>query len=156
MAQLEYNPKLAIAISRELANKIDSGVISPFYCFDQSELIHEYALKFLVHANFSYIDELNKFIKMTSASGLIEKWRKDIQIDKSDGQTVMEIHQIELKYLAGIFIIWFILLFCTLSTFFIEIIVHRRVRKPGVSRFWIMCEMFIDSRRHFMLENRMA
>lgn len=46
-------------------------------CFD--EVIYEYVLKFLIRRDFAFMKELNKFIQIASASGLIKKWYKTIK-----------------------------------------------------------------------------
>lgn len=153
LAQLGSNSKLAIATSRELAKNINSGLTSSFYCFERSESIHEYAVKFLVRKNIPYLNKLNNFIGMASAGGLIEKWHENIHINKHKPK---ENYQIQLKHLAGIFMLWSILLFCIFGIFLIEVVVYKQVRKPNASRFWIICEIFLDSRRHFLLKDRMA
>lgn len=75
LKQLNQNQQLAIAISREHVRNSHSNL--HVFCFEQSDMIYDYALKFLVRKDFPYLNEFNEFIRMTSARGLIKKWHSE-------------------------------------------------------------------------------
>lgn len=74
MSWLKNNPTLAVAVSHEHARKNRLIPYSQMYCFEKSEAIYEYAPKFLVRDKFPFLVELDEFIRLADASGLIMKW----------------------------------------------------------------------------------
>lgn len=82
MIQLQYNPKMAVAISREYVSS--NRYYNFSYCFSKQEIIHSHTLKFMVRKNFFHLIQLNTFIQMTYTGGLIEKWKSinDAQIHR--------------------------------------------------------------------------
>lgn len=154
MSQLYENSKLAVAISREHA--INSRLISTdeLYCFEKSQIIYEYDLKLFMCTNFPYINELNQFIQMASASGLIKKWRIDNQIRSKIMRKEKNYNQLTLEQGYGYLIIWYCLLAFTFLFVFVEKIIYMKARAPNPSKIWILAEMLIDSDRHFLLETK--
>lgn len=154
MNQLKHNPKLAVATSRERAFNSRSIISMHLYCFEKSEVIYEYALKFLVRKDFPYLSELNWFIGQASASGLIEKWRIDSSARFQ--YTYNEINnQLTLQDGFGINIILLSCLLCATICLFIERFIHKKLKTLNPSRFWQFAEMIIDPDRHFLLETKM-
>lgn len=154
LCRLDENPKLAVAISREYA--YNSHLISPsqFYCFEKSESIYEYTLKFLVRANSTILADLNKFIQRSIENGLMKKWHSDSRIRTAETYTERVYGQLQLSGLQGIFIIGGILFALTIFLFLIERLVYRKVRTPNTFRFWKYIEIIIDADRHFWLDNK--
>lgn len=151
LSQLDQNSKLAVTISRERTLNFKS---SSKFCFEYPETIYEYPITFPVRRHFPYLKELNKFIQMASASGLIWKWRVDNQI-QTDYTTKENTYQhLTLGNYYGFFIILCIILLIDLAILLLEIFAHKKARMPNPSRFWIIVEMIIDSDRHFWLENK--
>lgn len=154
LVKLKKNPKLAVAISREHANNIKSNDKLAFYCFGKSEYIHEYAIKFLVRKDFCYLNELNRFIAMASAGGLIDKFRKDIIQLNNTYTPKPKFNQITFGHLVGAFFIWIILIILICCFFLIEKITFYEVKKRNPSQFWLIFQMIIDSDRHFLRQNK--
>lgn len=153
MGELNQNTKLAVAISHEHSQNSHLIIAhGGYYCFSKSEIIHDYALKFLLRKEFPYIKELNEFIQRTSASGLIEKWRLKNQY--------RFIHSIDtFAYLTfghffGIMILGFFLWTFLIVFLFIERYVFTKNQIANPSRFGVLTEMVIDPHRHFMLETK--
>lgn len=155
LSQLEVNTKLAVAVSSEYAHSMS---ISQFYCFDNSEIIYEYAIKFLVHKNSHYLKDLNEFIQRVIESGLRDKWLSDIKYRTAhtlaesvvtggiNGQEGMNGFQ-------GMVYVWCIMMIIIFSMFLLEKIVYKKVRSSNSSRSWEFIQMLIDPDRHFWLEN---
>lgn len=150
--KLNCNSKLAVAISRERALNSYSKLYSKF-CFEKFETIHEYPMTFFIRSDFVYLEELNKFIQMASANGLIKKWRVDNQIQRQYG--IENTYQkLKLDHFYGCLIIWCIILMIDFFILSLERLVYKKARMPNPSRFWILFEMIIDSDRHFWLEDK--
>lgn len=151
---LEVSPKLAVAISREHARTrriLHSD--SQIYCLDKSDIIFEFASKFLVREDFLYLKQLNQFIQMASESGLIEKWRSNVKIHTSKEEE--RIHSRLAKVIRGVHIICILTEILLTFILLLERFVYRKVRTSNESRIWKIIEMLIDSDRHFLLETKM-
>lgn len=153
LSQLGHNSKLAVAVSREHSRNSRLIASSQFYCFENTQIIHKYALRFLIRNNFPNLNELNQFIQMSSASGIIEKWRSmsEIQIPYKN----YELHYVEmnLENCAGCFVLFFLVYVVVIPLVVFERIVHKKVQSLNVSKVWLIIDMLIDPHRHFWREN---
>lgn len=155
LTQLEDNSKLAVAISLAHAHSSHFIPSSQFYCFKDPEIIYKYGLKFWIRQSFPYLKELNEFIRMADAGGLIKKWYSNkltgvpshMRMDNS-------YKQLKLKHFHGAILIWGMLVAALICIFILERIVHAKARAPNALRFWKIVEMLIDPDRHFMLESK--
>lgn len=151
LSQLKHNSKLAVVTSHEHAMNSHLIAFSQLRCFN--EVIYKYALKFLVRHDFAYINELNKFIQIASASGLIKKWHNDNQIHAKFKYEREISEQLTLEKEYGFAIIWIVLQMSVILFACFEQIVYKKARAPNPSRFWLIIELIIDSDRHFWLKN---
>lgn len=157
LSKLGSNSKLAVALSREYTRWIRLSSALQFYCFEKPEIIHSYALKFFLRKDFLYMNELNKFIKAASESGLIEKWRSYVNIQSINTQNSAERKSglITLENIYGALGLWIVLQTLVLCIFLLEMLIHRQARKSNrVRRFWIFVEKIISPERHFMLKTK--
>lgn len=154
LAQLIDDSKLAVAIS--IAHAYDSSPISPsqIYCFDGSETIHDYTLKFLVRKNFTYMNQLNAFIQMSSEGGLIKKWYSNSSGRTRDEHFKQLDKQINLKHFHGLLAVEILMKAFTICMFLFEKYVYMKMQMLQPHRLWVFVEMIIDPDRHFMLENK--
>lgn len=147
-----------IAISREHAfGHFDTQSNTAIYCFKKTEIIYEYSLKFLIRKEFSYFNELNRFIGMASAGGLIKKWHTDCMIPKKVhlNHNEMIYRTVKLENLQAILMILFIFVTFSFLVLSLECFVYKKVTGSNPSRFWLIVQMIIDPDRHFFLENKM-
>lgn len=149
------NPKLAVALSREHIRWIRKNTDLEFFCFEKPEIIYSFPMKFLVHTNFTFRNELDEFIKAASASGLIEKWRSIAGAQSNHGNNTEGrtngLLTLEHVYVAlGAWVATWSYQFLVLLT---ENVVYKQVRnsKGKRRRFWKLIEMIIDPDRHFFL-----
>lgn len=153
MIKLQYNPKMAVAISREYVSS--NRYYNFSYCFSRQEIIHSHTVKFMVRKNFFHLIQLNTFIQMTYTGGLIEKWKSinDAQIHRiSSG---IEYNHLTFDHFRGMCFIWVSLILTAFLVFLLEKYIHKKNRQPNSSRFWKIIEMTIDPYRYFMLEDKM-
>lgn len=153
LKQLEGNPKLAVAISREHALNNHLISASQLYCFEKSEIIHSYHLKFLLNKEFLYKTQLDRFIQMASANGLIEKWYSKRRIKASQKYTERSIGVLTMENAQKLFLEWLSFLLSTIVVLLLEIFIHNRVKNSRL-KIWKLIEMLIDPYRHFWLENK--
>lgn len=114
-------------------------------------------MTFLVSKHFSRMRELNEFIKAASASGLIERWRSQVgtlsnQVEhttSSDGLVKME----NVSGMLALLVLMYVLKICA---FILEVIVYKQARASSETfrRFWVIVEMIIEPKRHFLNKNK--
>lgn len=146
---------MTVATSREYTR--NSQLISTFqiYCFKDTEIVYDYALSFLVHKEFLHLKQLNEFIQMASASGLIERWhlssraRHTSTYESGDDNTGF----LTFDKVIGVIITNLINVVLSFAIFALEIIVHKKAHEPNPKRFWTFTEMLINSERYFWNEN---
>lgn len=123
------------------------------YCFEKSEIIYSYHLKFLLHKEFTHQRELNRFIQMSSASGLIKKWYTNSEIRTPHKNTERVYGIFTFEHFRSIFFRWLMLEAAMILMLLLEKLVHNR-RKHSESIIWKRIEMVIDPYRHFWKENK--
>lgn len=155
MSRLEQNAYLAVAFSREHIWKYDLKEMHHIYCFEKPEIINEYAMRFLVHRESAYFNELNRFIELAAAGGLIERWHSISRIQSH--------HQYKEKYahynlhanrFFGVIIILSGAIAFAFLIFLLEIFINRKVRSLNPNQFWIYADMCLNSERYFLRENK--
>lgn len=128
-----------------------------FYCLGESEIIHSFSMKFFVGKHFPYMSDLDEFIKAASASGLIEKWRSNtnIQSNYRKDKAKITFGLIKLEHIYGVLGIWLSMVTYKILVFLLEIVVHRRAREanPKTQRFWRFLDKMINPDRLFLTEN---
>lgn len=154
LSWLHQDSELAVAVSREHAYNQHLDSSSQFYCFEKSEIIHEYTPTFLMQKDFPYFNELNRFIQRASAAGLIDKWHTDVKTPTYSRRKGKSYRQIKLQNFYGVYIIWFTLQLLVLVTFLLERFIHKKMKAHQPSRVWILAQMYIDPERHFLLETK--
>lgn len=74
LSDLQWNDKLAVAISRDhYLSRSENGLNyqNIAYCFDHPNFICGYSLTMLARKDFSFLDELNDFIQRAVEGGLV-------------------------------------------------------------------------------------
>lgn len=152
LSKLEENPTNAVIVSREYVRTMHQA--SQYYCFGRSDIIYEYALKMLVQKNFLYLNELNRFIKMSSENGLIGKWRTENNSHFKYNFNGKVIRQLRLENAYGFLIMYAFQKSIIILLIFLEKCVYKKANEPNPSRFWLFIEMLIDPDRHFWNETK--
>lgn len=152
LKQLARNAELAVAVSQEYFQNRNSIENIGIYCFENPNVIYDYALYFMVRKDFSYLKELNGFIGMASESGLINKWRSTGPTKTYVTEKEQAYNNVKIKNLFGIFVIFLLLQALIVLTITLERFVHKKVNGRNPSRFWIYADMIISPDRLFLLE----
>lgn len=153
LKQLTRNRELAVAISREYVRH--SRLNNQIFCIEKSDVIYDYALKFLVRKNFQYLNELNIFIRMASTRGLVEKWHSEgrIRYQKKFNENIY--NYINNDSYKGTWLVYFMLLGTIFFILYCERLIHKKTHEPNPRRFWLIAEMMIDPFRHFWLKTKL-
>lgn len=145
-----------MAILREYADNIQRNMHYKLYCFENSDMIYNYAMKFFVRKDFPHLNELNAIIKRASAAGLIEKWRLNSQIKSKYKQNneVNAYHINSIPDFYGMLLVYDCVLVIGILMLPFELLVYRMKRTANSSRFWMYAEMAIGPDRLILLENK--
>ena len=156
LSQVNENPKLAVAISLAHVQSYRLDFPSQLYCFQNSEIIHKYALKFFIRNDFRYLKQLNKFVEMAHAGGLIKHWysNKLMKITQNRVRAERSYNQLELRHFYGTFSLYLTIAMVPILALILERIVYAKARARNAKRFWKTIEMLIDPERYFMLESK--
>lgn len=159
LKKLHQNSNLAVAVSRELARDGHFRLAPQLYCFQKSEIIYDYLLKFLVRKHFPYLHELNDFVRTASESGLIEKWHTPNLNRNIINVEPIECNGIAMSDFIVLVVIYILLKIGSFFLLFLEKLVYKNVRKRNASgmwlKFWLYAEMAIDPDRHFFKEMKL-
>lgn len=156
--QLEWNDKLAVAVSYELSlsflriggNRCDPK--TKIYCFDAANSIYDYGLKILMRKDFPLINELNQFILYASESGLINKWLMGNR-SLTEKKPLFEYVSFKAESLIVALMIFIGMILLALIVIIVETIVHKKIQGQNFIPFWHYVEIMIDPYRHFLLED---
>lgn len=152
LQQLNWDDKLAVAVSIKRAEYVKLNASMSFHCFNHPNKIYEYSTKFLLQRNFTFANELNRFIEQASDGGLINKWQRSYRfLDKEEIQRNFDSVKAESLILE-------LIVHCTLSALacmilLLEKLVHKKVRMQASSPLWQFIQMAIDPERYFLLND---
>lgn len=150
--QLEYDNRLAVAVSRQYAMR--SQKRAAFYCFGESSSeISIHALTVLMKDGFKFVDDLNHFIKRAIEGGLDKKWLANSTSRYNHHTKKNHIVFITLNHLYGAFMLVIGGFLLAILVAIAEKIVYEHARKPNVSAFWCLAEMAIDPHRYFLVSD---
>lgn len=149
LQRLEFEDDLAVATSRIHVETL--SLRQNIFCFDQSQNIYDYSAAFLIRRDFlmktQFVDALDNII----TSGLISKWRKDLQKHRksvADFPNVRPLNMADFSY-AFIFASFFIPPIVLAA--FLEFLIHHKVRSVNAGYFWTVLDRFITGRRYYFL-----
>lgn len=153
MKLLEWNDKLAVAISRTQLNDPKFMSDLNMHCIKENK-IYDYSLKVLASKDFFFLNDLNEFIQRSVDSGLIVKWLEGNQLrtftTKAHSLEYAEVNSKSLT--AFIFVLIFILIIVLLVAI-TEIIAYKKVQTPNSAAIWQHIEMIINPDRYFLLQD---
>lgn len=152
--EVEQNSKMALGMSQALGLYSRSISSCQLYCFENSEIIYEYALKFLMRNDFPYVNELNQFIGIASAAGLIGKWHSHIQMKIQQPRHKSSYSHIKLESFYGVYVTWMGTQLAVILLFVVEKFVYTKATSSNPRKIWIFLEMVIEPGRHFLLEQK--
>lgn len=153
LQHLQWNDKLAVAVSLETVKNEDFISKLNLFCFSSPNRIYEYPLKILAKKRFAHMIKLNRFLEMTSESGLIVKWLKGFNFDASEKEPLYQYVVVELET----FLVLVVVTVCLqIFAFFVIILerkaymkIHTRTDTPA----WRFIDKTINPDRYFLMEN---
>lgn len=153
LSELEWNDKLAVAVS--LANvENDENILKlDLFCFNNQNHIYEYPLKMFASKQFPFMVELNRIIKMATESGLIVKWLKGIQYGPiCEIKPLFEYIDVTFEMFAVFLVIISSMYLFTIFILIIERITFKEIQLQNVRPLWRFTDMMINAKRYYLVE----
>lgn len=148
---MEHIEDLAVAVSRLNARAIISD--HAVFCFSRSNNIRNYSVSLFARENRVHIREWNELIQQAIEGGLIDLWSGERR-NKSRRDSYVAFRPLKIHHLYGFFLIGLFLWIAAVSSFILELIIHRKLKCNNPHRFWKLADWLIDGRRHMMKLNR--
>lgn len=153
LAELEWNDRVAVAVSLENAKNDESVTRLDPFCFNGPNHIYEYPLKILTSKRFPFMRELNRFIEMTNETGFIVKWLKGIQFGPiCDKKPLFEYIEVTFEMFAVFLVIVSSMNLFTGFIFIIEKIAFKEIHMQNVKPLWRFVDMMINPNRYYLVE----
>lgn len=152
--RLEWDNKLAVAVSREQMKNDETLSRMHIYCFENPNHIYEYPMKILTTTKFRYFNELNRFIQMSSESGLINKWLKGTQFGQFGEEKLVPTYaRVDMEVFVVVMILLITMLSLSIYVLYVERAMDKRDKSISNARFWRIIKMFIDPIRHYCMDD---
>lgn len=154
LQHLEYDEKLAVAVSRLHAENTPSISRSRMFCFPPSKNIYTYSVAMPIRLDYHIMPVINYNIRQLFEFGLVERWNKlsqsvaaSLEMKQILGQA-QDGHDDRLVVLTVAHIMGAILIlsfgnFVALIAFLCELCVDRKIRQRNCAKFWIRLHWFL-------------
>lgn len=158
LGKLEYDTKLAVAVSRLHALNTPAISQKKIYCFTRARNIYSYSVAMPIKLDFQLLPQINYIIRQLLEFGLIERWNKLSQAiatnneikrsfkaaKESGGGSSLVI--LTVAHIMGAIMIMCFGHFVAMLAFILEVIVHRKVKNGSRSKIWLMLYSFLQSK----------
>lgn len=154
LKRLEYDEKLAVAVSRLHAENTPAISRSEMFCFPQSKNIYSYSVAMPIKLDYHILPVINYNIRQLFEFGLVERWNnlgqavaasleiKNFLSQAQDGRD-SRLVVLTVPHIMGAILIMFFGHFVALIAFSIELIVNRMVQRRNCTTFWKRLHWFL-------------
>lgn len=154
LKRLEYDEKLAVAVSRLHAQNTPALSQSKMFCFPRSRNIYSYSIAMPIKLDFHMLPVINYNIRQLFEFGLTERWNKlsqsiatNIEIkkilnsasSKKDDRLVV----LTVAHIMGAILVMFFGHFIALAAFLIETLVDQRIQHKNCAKIWLILHWFL-------------
>lgn len=154
LKRLEWDNKLAVAVSREQMRNDETLSGMHIYCFKNPNHIYEYPMRILTTKKFRHLSQLNRFIEMISESGLIGKWLRGIQFGQfGEKKSQIKYSEVDMEVIWVLMVIIAILMLFSTYVLYVERAMDKRDKNKPNARIWRIIKMLIDPDRHFFMDD---
>lgn len=141
---------LAVAVSRQNARATTSS--RDIFCFSQANNIRNYSVTLMMRDRLQ-IEKWNEMIQFTIEAGLIEKW-SFVRPDKTETDSDVVAHPLKIHHFYGGLLMCFLFLLAAFIAFFLELVIHQKMKSETPHRFWRTADWIIDGQRHMLMMHR--
>lgn len=153
LSELEWNNKLAVAVSRANVKNDENILRLDLFCFNARHHIYEYPVKMLASKRFPFMAELNRIIEMATESGLTEKWLKGIQYGPiCEIKPLFEYVEVTIEMFVTFQVIVVSMYLFTIFILIVERIAFKQIHKENVRPLYRFADMMINPKRYFLVE----
>lgn len=146
--RLEFDEKLAVASSRLHVKTI------PFqqniFCFSQLQNIQNNFISFMIRSDFPHRNQFDQIIKRIVASGLISKWKNDLEIYR-ELHISREVRTMNITDLQIMFEMFCIATVASFVIVLLEMFINYKVKSKNSMNFWKLLDKIICGKRCFLL-----
>lgn len=149
LEQLLFESNLAVATSRRQLKSLP--IHKKIFCFDQSQDIHTYLRRFLIHSNYPMIKKFNTALERMVEAGIVARWQKEFEFEPKRQRNIQQINSISLADLIGAFVICFSFLILAFIVAYAEKIIHKKAHCTNPKSIYKWAGIIIDNGRHFFV-----
>lgn len=150
---MEDNTNIDWAIGASRQNILNSRNYSPtkFFCFDQTQNIHNNPIGLVMSRSFKFKAEINRIIRHLYEGGFFVKWHRDNKRRRKYEIPFKIPVYLSIEY-HGFFMLIMVGAGWSLSilTFYLENFVSKKVNRARTHSKWTQLERFVDGRRHYL------
>lgn len=154
LKRLEYDEKLAVAVSRSHAHNTPAISRTALFCFPRSKNVYSYSVAMPIKLDYHMLPTINYNIRQLFEFGLVERWNKysesiaanqeikktlDAATDGKDSRLVV----LTVAHIMGAILVMFFGHIIALVAFMFEVIVERQIRQRNCAKFWNKLHWFL-------------
>lgn len=154
LKRLEYDEKLAVAVSRLHAENTPAISRSEMFCFPRSRNIYSYSIAMPIKLDYHMLPVINYNIRQLFEFGLTERWNKLSQSIAANEEIKKILNQaasgkddqlvvLTVPHIMGALLIMSFGHFLALSTFFIELWINRKIKQIKCAKVWVILHWFL-------------
>lgn len=154
LKRLQYDEKLAVAVSRLHAENTPAISRSEMFCFPRSNNIYSYSVAMPIKLDYHILPVINYNIRNLFEFGLVERWNKLGQsvaaaleikyfLNKASDGHDDRLVVLTVPHIMGAILIMFFGHFVALITFLTELIVNRMIQQRNCTKFWQRLHWFL-------------
>lgn len=154
LKRLQYDEKLAVAVSRLHAENTPAISRSEMFCFPRSKNIYSYSVAMPIKLDYHILPVINYNIRQLFEFGLVERWNKLGQsvaaaleikkfLDKAQDGHDDRLVVLTVPHIMGAILIMFFGHSVALIAFSVEMIVNRMVQRQNCTKFWERLHWFL-------------
>lgn len=154
LKRLDYDLKLAVAVSRSHAQNTPVVSRSNMYCFSRSNNIYSYSIAMPIKLDYHMQPVINYNIRQLFEFGLTERWNKISQeisaneeikktFQKAASGADSQLVVLTVAHIMGAILIMSFGHFVAIFAFLLELSVSRQIRKKKPAKIWLILHWFL-------------
>lgn len=147
LQRLEYDEKLAVAVSRSHSQNSPAISRTSMYCFPRNRNVYSYSVAMPIKLDYHMLPAINYNIRQLFEFGLTERWYKLSQSISANNEIKMILKKaadgkdsrlvvLTVAHIMGAILIMIVGHCIALIAFSFEIFAERQIRKSNCGKFW--------------------
>lgn len=156
LKRLEYDEKLAVAVSRLHAENTPALSRSEMFCFPRSKNIYSYSIAMPIKLDYHLLPIINYNIRQLFEFGLTERWNKLSQAIAANeeikkmlnraaaGENDNRLVVLTVPHIMGALLIMSFGHIVALTAFCIELWINKKISHIGCAKIWLILHFFLN------------